>query len=88
MGASGDSGWPKPYGNSTTNFYCLFGISIDPEKHLLSISKEIADDLSGHRKMPHLYVSPERDLNPRPPVFLSFLANSFPRSLQDRRSTN
>ena len=39
--ASGDPGRPKPNGNSTTNFYCLFGISIDPEKHLPSINKEV-----------------------------------------------
>lgn len=41
MDASGDTGWPKPYGSSTTNFYCLFGISIDPEKYLFDIRKEI-----------------------------------------------
>ncbi len=38
---SGDPARPKPSGKSTTKFYCLFGISIDPEKNLLPVRKDI-----------------------------------------------
>ncbi len=42
LDASGDPGWPQPYGNSTTKFYVLFGIAVDTTEQLNKIKSSVS----------------------------------------------